>query len=358
MFSRNNKSLDEMLKQAENDASAMEYQDYKSIIHASNDTDEVKYGTPEQTPKVIDVIGTPIQDNEIQAQDYNSGEYKIETENIKEDIEDTEDIDNTDIVGYTEDIDIEENENSNIIEDSNIIEEDVITTLENDENNDFSDMESELELENNFTIENDIENDILINNEIEEDITDNITDAENIITENITDNLETQERQEEEIENISVHPTVTEDKTLTVQSISNIVKMLDLYRTYEDKTQTICKQFLDIEDSCNDTTLDINAVVIYNILNIDKTKKTGLDDLVKLKEEERTSRAFSLIALDNSRLLPLKDITEMFNPGYTNSFDISDKINFCKELESGIDSLNDNALIHLKPINELLRTVE
>ena len=177
--------------------------------------------------------------------------------------------------------------------------------------------------------------------------------SKDIITENITDNLETQERQEEEIENISVHPTVTEDKTLTVQSISNIVKMLDLYRTYEDKTQTICKQFLD-----NDTTLDINAVVIYNILNIDKTKKTGLDDLVKLKEEERTSRAFSLIALDNSRLLPLKDITEMFNPGYTNSFDISDKINFCKELESGIDSLNDNALIHLKPINELLRTVE
>lgn len=348
MFSKNNKSLDEMLKQAENDASAMEYQDYKSIIHASNDTDEVKYGTPEQTPKVIDVIGTPIQDNEIQAQDYNSGEY-IVTENVS-----------------TEDINIDNTENivENIENDiytgneSSIIEEDIITTIEDEvedeESNDFSNIETNLE---DFTIENDN----LIDNEIEENITENI--IENIIDNTEEYNTEEQieeeveEQIEEQVENTNIYANNT-DKTLTVQSISNIVKMLDLYRTYEDKTQTICKQFLDIEDSCNDTTLDINAVVIYNILNIDKTKKTGLDDLVKLKEEERTSRAFSLIALDNSRLLPLKDITEMFNPGYTNSFDISDKINFCKELESGIDSLNDNALIHLKPINELLRTVE
>lgn len=356
MFSKNNKSLDEMLKQAENDASAMEYQDYKSIIHASNDTDEVKYGTPEQNPKVIDIIGTPIQDNEIQAQDYNSGEYivteDVNTEDIIEEEDAENNIDNTENIVEIENDIYTENE-------SNIIEEDIITTIEDEvdeESNDFSNIENNLE---DFTIENDnlIDNEIeenIINNEIEKNITENIT-------ENIIDNTEeynTEEQiEEEQVENTNIYANNT-DKTLTVQSISNIVKMLDLYRTYEDKTQTICKQFLDIEDSCNDTTLDINAVVIYNILNIDKTKKTGLDDLVKLKEEERTSRAFSLIALDNSRLLPLKDITEMFNPGYTNSFDISDKINFCKELESGIDSLNDNALIHLKPINELLRTVE
>lgn len=365
MFSKNKLSLEERLKRASNEAIAMEKQDYKSIIHANNDTDEMKYSIPEQTPKVKEVIGTPIEDNIIQAQNYNSGEYIPEESNELEEetvIENnTEEINdyNNDYNSEIQELNIQDNSNNIINEEETFNITDETEDVEENINEDIE------ELEDNFTIEEEITQDIT--EELESNIVDNQdTNIQNIIDTNSQEENVLLEN-DNEIKNEAIENVSTQDisnkiqentQAITVKSISNIINILDLFRTYEEKTQTICKQFLDVDSNCNDTTVDINAIILYNILNIDNTKKVGLNDLVKLKEEERTSRAFSLIALDNTRLIPLKELVEMFNPEYTNTFDISDKINYCKELESGIDSLNNNSLLHLKPINELLQLTE
>ena len=371
MFSKNKLSLDERLKRAGNEAIAMEKQDYKSIIHANNDTDEMKYSIPEQTPKVTEVIGTPIEDNIIQAQNYNSGEYIPEESNeleeetvIENHTEETNDY-NYDYNSKIQELNTQDNSNNITNEEETFNITDETEDVEENIDEDIVDEDIE-ELEDNFTIEEEITQDIT------EELKNNIVDNQGINNQNIIDTNNQEEnvllendneiKNETTFENISTQeiPNKTQEniQTITVKSISNIINILDLFRTYEEKTQTICKQFLDVDSNCNDTTIDINAIILYNILNIDNTKKVGLNDLVKLKEEERTSRAFSLIALDNTRLIPLKELVEMFNPEYTNTFDISDKINYCKELESGIDSLNNNSLLHLKPINELLQLTE
>ena len=364
MFSKNKLSLDERLKRAGNEAIAMEKQDYKSIIHANNDTDEMKYSIPEQTPKVTEVIGTPIEDNIIQAQNYNSGEYIPEENNeleeetvIENNTEETNDY-NYDYNSEIQELNTQDNSNDIINEEETFNITDETEDVEENINEDIE------ELEDNFTIEEEITQDIT--EELESNIVDNqdtnIQNDTNSQEENVLLENDNEIKNETTFENISTQeiPNKTQEsiQAITVKSISNIINILDLFRTYEEKTQTICKQFLDVDSNCNDTTIDINAIILYNILNIDNTKKVGLNDLVKLKEEERTSRAFSLIALDNTRLIPLKELVEMFNPEYTNTFDISDKINYCKELESGIDILNNNSLLHLKPINELLQLTE
>ena len=368
MFSKNKLSLEERLKRAGNEAIAMEKQDYKSIIHANNDTDEMKYSIPEQTPKVTEVIGTPIEDNIIQAQNYNSGEYIPEESNeleeetvVENNTEEFINDYNNDYNSEIQELNTQDNSNDNIIN-----EEETFNITDETEDVEENIDEDIKELEDNFTIEEEITQDIT------EELESNIVDNQGINNQNIIDTNNQEEnvllendneiKNETTFESVSTQeiPNKTQENTqaITVKSISNIINILDLFRTYEEKTQTICKQFLDVDSNCNDTTIDINAIILYNILNIDNTKKVGLNDLVKLKEEERTSRAFSLIALDNTRLIPLKELVEMFNPEYTNTFDISDKINYCKELESGIDSLNNNSLLHLKPINELLQLTE
>ena len=93
-------------------------------------------------------------------------------------------------------------------------------------------------------------------------------------------------------------------------------------------------------------------------MNVSQAEQEGMNDLVSLKEEERTSRAFTLISLSDSRLAHLHNLTLLFNQNYNPRTSLDEnRIMFCRELETGIESLDVVVLKHLRPIDRLLSIV-
>lgn len=139
------------------------------------------------------------------------------------------------------------------------------------------------------------------------------------------------------------------DDSINEKSIARVIRILDLYRGYDVRIQQTINQFIKINKQESDL-----SKVIYGIINVKDSEQVALEDLVSLKEEERTSRAFSLMGLPDNRLLNLRDLVVIFNSNFIPKLTISDRVLYCREIEGGIESLDVNSLKFLKPINEIL----
>ena len=121
----------------------------------------------------------------------------------------------------------------------------------------------------------------------------------------------------------------------------------------DDDIKHSINAFVGVSNNNINTSENLSAV-IYGVLNTEAKKKNGLINLVRLKEEERTSRAFSLISLSDVDLLAVQDLTTIINHTFIPKTDISaNKILFCRELENGIETLPNETLRLLKPIHTL-----
>lgn len=135
---------------------------------------------------------------------------------------------------------------------------------------------------------------------------------------------------------------------LDTREISQIIRILDMYRGYDVKIQDTVNQFIQVPKEA-----DI-SIVINGIINVTDEERFGLKDLVSLKESERTARAFSLVALPDNRLNKVRDLVVLFNQAFKPSEIGNDRVRYCQEIEMGIESLPIQALNFLKPISQLL----
>ena len=151
-----------------------------------------------------------------------------------------------------------------------------------------------------------------------------------------------------------VAPVKHSDNTeLSEKSILKVISIADRYRSLDDDIKHSINAFVGVSKDNINTSENLSAV-IYGVLNTEAKKKNGLINLVRLKEEERTSRAFSLISLSDVDLLAVQDLTTIFNHTFIPKTDISaNKILFCRELENGIETLPNETLRLLKPIHTL-----
>ena len=145
----------------------------------------------------------------------------------------------------------------------------------------------------------------------------------------------------------------SDDTKLSEKSILKVISIADRYRTLDDDIKHSINAFVGVSNNNINTSENLSSV-IYGVLNTEAKKKNGLINLVRLKEEERTSRAFSLISLSDVDLLAVQDLTTIFNQTFIPKTDISaNKILFCRELENGIETLPNETLRLLKPIHTL-----
>lgn len=142
-----------------------------------------------------------------------------------------------------------------------------------------------------------------------------------------------------------------------IETITLIVKVSDAYRQLEPNIQNTIKQFIKVDKNLTLNANDL-GLIINGLMNVSQAEQEGMNDLVSLKEEERTSRAFTLISLPDSRLAHLHNLTLLFNQNYNPRTSLDEnRIMFCRELETGIESLDVVVLKHLRPIDRLLSIV-
>lgn len=177
---------------------------------------------------------------------------------------------------------------------------------------------------------------------------------ENKPTESIAHSEPIKEESRVSIPEPVVAPIKHSDNTeLSEKSILKVISIADRYRNLDDDIKHSINAFVGVSKDNINTSENLSAV-IYGVLNTEAKKKNGLINLVRLKEEERTSRAFSLISLSDVDLLAVQDLTTIFNHTFIPKTDISaNKILFCRELENGIETLPNETLRLLKPIHTL-----
>lgn len=177
---------------------------------------------------------------------------------------------------------------------------------------------------------------------------------ENKPTESIVHSEPIKEKPRVSIPEPVVAPVKHSDNTeLSEKSILKVISIADRYRNLDDDIKHSINAFVGVSNNNINTSENLSAV-IYGVLNTEAKKKNGLINLVRLKEEERTSRAFSLISLSDVDLLAVQDLTTIFNHTFIPKTDISaNKILFCRELENGIETLPNETLRLLKPIHTL-----
>lgn len=137
--------------------------------------------------------------------------------------------------------------------------------------------------------------------------------------------------------------------SLSIDNIYKIIAISDKFRSFDVKVQRSAVQFVGLDSNEQDL-----AKIIHSVLNIGENKKMGLNDLVSLKKEDRPSRAFSLMGLQDDRLIEVSNLLQLFNHSYKNSFSPQSKIEYCKSIETGIETLDGLALKYLEPVNEIL----
>lgn len=161
--------------------------------------------------------------------------------------------------------------------------------------------------------------------------------------------------------NNSHYDTPLNNGNLNIQNVSMIIEMADIYRGLDRQVQEIIKRFIKVNKELTSNNPKDLSNILLGIINVSSKERMGLNDLISLKTEERTSRAFSMVALNSERLKAVQDLVLLFNSSYCpkQNMDInSNKILFCRELEIGIDSLSHSTLELLKPINTLFLAIK
>lgn len=135
-------------------------------------------------------------------------------------------------------------------------------------------------------------------------------------------------------------------EVVTKEYIKKIIDITEIYKSCTDSVKSVIKKFVNAES-------DEIEEVVYKTLTTNREEVTALIDLVDLKKEDGTSRAFSLMSYDDNKIMQVSNLLLKFNHEYE-AVNTNDKIEFCRNLEKGIDTLKQESLEYLSPVRDLL----
>lgn len=141
---------------------------------------------------------------------------------------------------------------------------------------------------------------------------------------------------------------------ITQEVITKVIGAYELYRSYPEPVRHTVSQYLGIEKDTGD------AFVIYKLFDLESDEKNALSKFVELKKTERYTRSFDLIGLyDTNPVLldKVRDLAQTFNAEFKPTIPSGSKIDYCKEIEVGIEMLDSRALTVLDPITKLFEQI-
>ena len=130
---------------------------------------------------------------------------------------------------------------------------------------------------------------------------------------------------------------------LGVKNVKVILKVADLYRSYEKADQEAIKLFMSEADEYE---------LISKILNAPMATRKALVALVEAQSKSQVDRAFFLVGLENELL---QDIGKVLEQVADHSFDTpaENKIEYCRRLESTISSLGKDEESKIQAIRDV-----
>lgn len=146
-------------------------------------------------------------------------------------------------------------------------------------------------------------------------------------------------------EKVAIKKTAFENKT-DLDNIIYIIKLLDAFRKKDSTTKENIGALLGIESK-------EEAPILQGIMNISDNDRTYLLELSRLKGLERTERAFSLVAMEDSVVRGIGMYVCMLTDEEIK--DTKNKIEYCKQVEHLIDDCDDEITAFVSSFIELLK---
>ena len=130
-----------------------------------------------------------------------------------------------------------------------------------------------------------------------------------------------------------------------INTVQLVLKVADLYRSYEKENQEAVKTFLSEANESN---------LILRVLNEPTKTRKALVALVKAQAAEQVERAFFLVALDDDLLRDMGEIMINYEKATLDLSKISSsRIEYCRELEHSINLLTDEKRVKIEAIEKL-----
>ena len=130
-----------------------------------------------------------------------------------------------------------------------------------------------------------------------------------------------------------------------INTVQLVLKVADLYRSYEKGNQEAVKTFLSEANESN---------LILRVLNEPTKTRKALVALVKAQTAEQVERAFFLVALDDELLRDMGEIMINYEKATLDLSKISSsRIEYCRELEHSINLLTDEKRVKIEAIEKL-----
>lgn len=130
-----------------------------------------------------------------------------------------------------------------------------------------------------------------------------------------------------------------------INTVQLVLKVADLYRSYEKENQEAVKTFLSEANESN---------LILRVLNEPTKTRKALVALVKAQAAEQVERAFFLVALDDELLRDMGEIMINYEKATLDLSKISSsRIEYCRELEHSINLLTDEKRVKIEAIEKL-----
>ena len=130
-----------------------------------------------------------------------------------------------------------------------------------------------------------------------------------------------------------------------INTVQLVLKVADLYRSYENENQEAVKTFLSEANESN---------LILRVLNEPTKTRKALVALVKAQAAEQVERAFFLVALDDDLLRDMGEIMINYEKATLDLSKISSsRIEYCRELEHSINLLTDEKRVKIEAIEKL-----
>ena len=130
-----------------------------------------------------------------------------------------------------------------------------------------------------------------------------------------------------------------------INTVQLVLKIADLYRSYEKENQEAVKTFLSEANESN---------LILRVLNEPTKTRKALVALVKAQAAEQVERAFFLVALDDELLRDMGEIMINYEKATLDLSKISSsRIEYCRELEHSINLLTDEKRVKIEAIEKL-----
>lgn len=129
-----------------------------------------------------------------------------------------------------------------------------------------------------------------------------------------------------------------------------IKKAIDLYediRRLDNNQKSMLFNILQVEQMHN---------AIYESINGDRSSVNAISNLIDLYKQQSVERAFNLMSTDTRDLKDIESLTMSILNKESISVDIeTDKINYCRTLETEISKLSQDIMKNLEPISKILQ---